>query len=123
MKTCKKCNQEKEFDQFSPSPARKDGLYSYCKSCAVEYQGEHKKIWRAKRVAKLTELKQRPCIDCGGKFPDVAMDFDHVRGEKLFNIGQAVHHDMAWQRLLDEVAKCDIVCANCHRIRSWCHNG
>jgi hypothetical protein len=44
------------------------------------------------------------------------MDFDHVRGEKLFGI--AVNMNISWERLEAEIAKCEIVCANCHRIRT-----
>jgi hypothetical protein len=44
------------------------------------------------------------------------MDFDHVRGEKLFNIGQTL--SVAMPKFLTEISKCDIVCANCHRIRT-----
>jgi len=44
------------------------------------------------------------------------MDFDHVRGVKRFNIAQSIHR--SWPSLQEEMDKCDIVCANCHRIRS-----
>lgn len=57
----------------------------------------------------------KPCADCGGVFPPVCMDFDHVRGEKLCNVAKMGTY--AWSRVLEEIAKCDLVCANCHRIR------
>src|SRR5437016_6236950 len=53
-------------------------------------------------------LKQGPCLDCGKQFPPVAMDFDHVRGMKLRNIGIA----QTLEQLQVEVAKCELVCAN-----------
>jgi hypothetical protein len=58
------------------------------------------------------------CADCGGKFPPVCMHFDHVpeRGQKLFNIGNS---NYALEVTKAEMAKCDIVCANCHAIRTW----
>ncbi len=71
---------------------------------------------RAAFRAKLAELKAGPCTDCGNSYPVVCMDFDHVRGEKLFNIGQAQHAPV--DRLEAELAKCELVCANCHRIRT-----
>ena len=58
-------------------------------------------------------------MDCGGSFPPVCMDFDHVRGEKLFNIGSEARGGVGWERILAEVAKCELVCANCHRIRTY----
>ena len=64
----------------------------------------------------LATKKSDPCMDCGEKFASVAMDFDHVRGEKLTQIS-----DMwSWgrDRVLEEIAKCELVCANCHRVRT-----
>lgn len=57
-----------------------------------------------------------PCSDCGGKFPPECMDFDHVpgRGEKV----APVSHLLGTDGLMAELAKCDLVCANCHRIRT-----
>lgn len=81
-------------------------------------------IQRQKRVRKIhaeriTAMKvNRPCVDCGGSFPPYVMDFDHVRGEKLGNIGDMINRAMNFDRILAEIAKCDLVCANCHRIRS-----
>src|SRR5579872_6584201 len=67
----------------------------------------------------LYQHKASPCMDCGGTFPPVCMDFDHRPGEvKLFPIGK---HGFRFTRdeLLAEIAKCDLVCANCHRIRTF----
>lgn len=81
---------------------------------------EHaRKIVRAtagRRRRWLQGLKDKPCVDCGGTFPPVCMDFDHVRGKKLFSIGPNSH--VAEDRVLKEIAKCDLVCSNCHRIRT-----
>lgn len=74
-------------------------------------------LWRASQRSVIEAAKAKPCADCGGTFPSVVMDFDHVRGDKLFNIGSAgAHHGR--QALLDEIAKCEVVCANCHRLRT-----
>lgn len=58
------------------------------------------------------------CMDCNGSFPSVAMDFDHVRGEKVANIGTLCSAAAPLQKLKDEIAKCELVCANCHRVRT-----
>jgi len=55
-------------------------------------------------------------MDCSGKFPVVCMDFDHVRGKKSFNISAAGPRTP--ESVLREIAKCDVVCSNCHRIRT-----
>lgn len=68
------------------------------------------------RRAMLDALKNVPCMDCGGRFPPVAMDFDHVRGVKLFDVSQ--NWSLPKERVMEEIAKCEVVCANCHRIRT-----
>jgi hypothetical protein len=73
---------------------------------------------KLKARAAIKSAKEVPCLDCGISYPYYVMDFDHVRGEKLFNIGASSH--FGYNKILIEIAKCDIVCANCHRIR--CHS-
>ena len=72
----------------------------------------------ADRIATINSLKDVPCKDCGGRFPSECMDFDHVRGPKLFNVGTCSRNGVSETRLDAEIAKCEIVCANCHRIRT-----
>lgn len=67
-------------------------------------------INRAKNVA---------CLDCGQHYPPYVMDFDHVRGEKLGDISYLVSASIRIDKLFEEIAKCDVVCANCHRIRTY----
>lgn len=58
------------------------------------------------------------CMDCGYRAHPAALDFDHRPGEiKLFNIGEEIGN-RSRQSLWEEIAKCDVVCANCHRIRT-----
>jgi hypothetical protein len=61
-------------------------------------------------------LKAVPCMDCGNLFPPVCMDFDHARGKKHRQISLIVPGSL--DVLFDEIAKCDVVCSNCHRIRT-----
>lgn len=67
-------------------------------------------------LERINKLKARPCQDCGQFFPPEAMDFDHVRGEKIIRVSSMT--TWAWERVLQEVGKCDLVCANCHRTRT-----
>lgn len=72
---------------------------------------------KARWAATLAELKSGPCADCGNRFHPVAMDFDHRDpAEKSFQISKGPKN---LQRVLAEIAKCDLVCANCHRVRTW----
>lgn len=73
----------------------------------------------AERRKFLNQIKNRPCKDCRRRFPSVCMDFDHRRGRKKFAIGKALGCGM--RALAAELAKCDVVCANCHRIRTHLH--
>ena len=67
--------------------------------------------------ARLDPLKEKPCTDCGSTFPVVAMDFDHVRGEKVSSITE-MWAGYSWSEVEAEIAKCELVCANCHRVRT-----
>lgn len=57
----------------------------------------------------------RGCVDCGFKDHPAALDFDHVRGVKLLNVSAAKSIAQADA----EIAKCEVRCANCHRIKTW----
>ncbi len=75
---------------------------------------ESKRAW-------LMSEKNQPCIDCGLIWPSYVMQFDHVpeRGPKLFMVNAATvkqKHTLA--ELKAERAKCDLVCSNCHVIRT-----
>lgn len=74
---------------------------------------------KARNLATVNDLKANPCTDCGGSFPVVCMDFDHVRGEKHADISRMLLTDYPLERILAEIELCELVCANCHRIRSW----
>lgn len=73
--------------------------------------------WQDRRKATLKKMKGDPCADCGLVFPPECMDWDHRHGTlKVFNIGGSATRP--WKDILAEIAKCDLVCANCHRIRT-----
>lgn len=79
------------------------------------------KVKRSRRKKKkwMDSLKQGlPCSDCRGNFPPYVMDWDHVRGEKEFSLGDTLSNNISRERILVEIEKCDLVCANCHRIRT-----
>jgi hypothetical protein len=70
---------------------------------------------RAARVrSRLDALKDKACADCGVKYPPCVMEFDHVRGVKRYCIGTKT---IGRPDLGDEIAKCELRCANCHRLR------
>lgn len=74
--------------------------------------------WTDKRRAFLAGVKLAAgCADCGYAEHHSALHFDHLPGtDKRFNISEGVAY--AWERLASEMAKCEVVCANCHAVRT-----
>jgi hypothetical protein len=78
--------------------------------------------YRAKTKSAMVALRSNPCTDCEGSFPYYVMEFDHVpeRGPKLFTLSSSQHSlGMNSPRIIAEIKKCDLVCANCHKVRTW----
>ena len=75
---------------------------------------------RAVRKAWATGLKAgKPCADCNGTFDPVAMDWDHLPGHtKSFNVSTMAPDTRSEAAILAEIAKCELVCSNCHRVRT-----
>jgi hypothetical protein len=68
---------------------------------------------------RLSEIKEESgCVDCGVK-NHIILDFDHLH-DKKYNISRMIHDGFSWAAIKKEIAKCEVVCANCHRIRT--HN-
>lgn len=106
---CRPCIAEDRRDRYARDPKHAKKL-TYCSRAK-----RNKELWE-----KLRAFKQRPCADCGNTFPEVCMDFDHRDpSKKLEAISRMVHRAVSWERLEAELAKCDLVCSNCHRIRTW----
>lgn len=75
---------------------------------------------RQERIAFVHEMKDRtPCADCGQNFPYYVMDFDHRDGDAKEALVSTLVNSGGMARLLAEIEKCDIVCANCHRERTF----
>ncbi len=75
--------------------------------------------YRERNIRYVNGLKSNPCVDCGHSFDPVCMDFDHREGEeKLRAISKMVRLGNSIVRITREIAKCDLVCSNCHRIRT-----
>lgn len=68
-------------------------------------------------MAWLRALKQSAfCARCGFSGHPEALDFHHVNGaDKDFSIGEAIVKTQSIKRLQKEIAKCEVLCANCHR--------
>lgn len=126
-KTCFKCKRELLSEMFSKNSRRKDGLQTHCKDCQLEYKRSHyernkddylKKSYARKKAYReefLDFLKTQKCKDCGNDDYRV-FEFDHLY-DKKFDISRKIG-GQTLSSLMEEIEKCDIVCANCHRIRT-----
>lgn len=64
-------------------------------------------------------VKSYPCEDCGKDYPHYVMDFDHLpEFDKEMDISQ-MYKWGSWTKVVDEIMKCELVCSNCHRVRTW----
>ncbi len=74
---------------------------------------------RKERIRKfLIEYKTgKPCMDCGQTYPHYVMDFDH-RGDKKFNVSHSINAQYSFKKIQQEIDKCDLICSNCHRVRT-----
>jgi len=71
------------------------------------------------RIEFIRESKNKPCTDCHISYPYYVMDFDHLpQYEKSFEIGRSFVSGRSMEQIKKEIAKCELVCANCHRIRT-----
>lgn len=130
---CNKCSVEKSPEDFHWKDKKNQKRSNQCKSCEREY-GKNWYKNNSKRQVELTKartkksvkekkryvfdyLKKNPCIVCGEKNP-IKLEFDHVRAEKKNSICQLVIDGCGWEALQNEIAKCEVRCANCHKLKT-----
>jgi hypothetical protein len=100
-----------------------------CSKGTIAYHlgpGQKEKTWnrskdlRVANVAKIRKLKEESgCVDCGEMYPHYMLEFDHLPGHEKIGNPTWVARSRSWKSALLEMEKCDIVCANCHKIRTW----
>ena len=129
---CSSCGDTKPIDEFWVKPkGRKSGM---CKPCKREYNTTWYKKNKKRHIQNVVknntryrqelkdftnEKKSVPCKDCGRTFPPEAMDFDHLNASlKIGNVAKMVANAVPLQKVKEEIEKCDVVCATCHRIRT-----
>lgn len=83
-----------------------------------QYYMDRNKRVRKEKSEWLVAQKAKPCKDCGVQYPHYVMDFDHLDGSfKDKEVSVLVNY--GWSRLKAEIEKCELVCSNCHRIRTY----
>ena len=127
-KHCKKCNKILNVESFNKNSKKKDGLQTQCRDCQNSNNRNHyarnKEVYKSnsrkwkfeRKKVFYTWLKTKQCVDCG--ISDIrVLEFDHVRGKKSFDISRKIS-GLLFEELKKEISKCDIVCSNCHKIRT-----
>jgi hypothetical protein len=128
---CGRCSQVKPIKEFAWHRKAKGQRNHYCRACQSVYGKAHYAANRhryldleakRKRARAATRMRfildyfeAHPCVDCGESDP-LVLEFDHLR-DKRFDIGSDLP-DRNWASILAEIAKCEVVCANCHRRRT-----
>ena len=131
MKICSKCGVEKHLDDFANKNGKKE---SRCKACKNAYYREywkrpgtwdkHRERLKSNKQAQIEDNHKlvvdrlaSGCVDCGEQDIRV-LEFDHLpEYEKLANVSNLMSGSR--NKLIEEMNKCDVVCANCHKRRTY----
>lgn len=138
VKKCSKCGISKRFEEFYK---RKTGLrageyYEKCSDCykirgrtyyhqnrdaQLSLAKKRKQKYIEERKELLNQIKNKPCSDCGKIYPPWVMDFDHRDARlKIGNVSYLAFRKLIkFDKIQEEIEKCDLVCANCHRERTY----
>src|SRR2546427_3094171 len=132
MRACTKCGEVKPLDQFPPVRRGEPKLQTWCRGCFAEanarnyrknHEREKARIYKyvaarkadtRRRIAEY--LSTHPCVDCG-ETDIVVLEFDHVR-EKVADVATYANSGRSWERIWAEIEKCEVRCANCHRLKT-----
>lgn len=128
LRSCARCGTLKPQREFHRS---RTGQFSYCTECRRAYDRTYyaergrdarlarMRIWRDEACAWMDEFKAgRACADCGGIFPTCVMHWDHLPGHLKIDAISAMVANRRRELVLEEVKKCELVCANCHVMRT-----
>ncbi len=118
---CANCHRLRTYAAF------KDGLIRFpgfrpsatpAKTAWLQRKREKFRSRREEQMKFLERVRELPCADCGRRFLPVVMEFDHRDPSAKRYAMNTVAGRLRFSRLLEEMAKCDILCTNCHRIRT-----
>jgi hypothetical protein len=138
MKRCSTCGELKEENHFNWRNKEKGRKWGTCKEC----QRSQRKDWyernKQAHIANVRETKKRmiaqgqqyiwdylsihPCVDCGESNP-IVLEFDHISGQKRKAVGDLARQGYSIAAIEEEIAKCVVRCANCHRIKTHRERG
>jgi hypothetical protein len=121
----------KALGDFNKNRSKADGHQSYCRPCSRTTNNmlyrededfrrrirQRNNMWRKELAKRIFEyLLEHPCVDCGERNP-VLLHFDHL-SDKVSGLADLVRHGHSWGKLITEIKKCEVRCANCHTLRT-----
>ena len=117
-KDCIRCGKRRTKKFFGKHTCNTDGLRRWCKQCESNYsktRHPYFRRYRAEKRIKLAEIKASTgCCQCGEKHP-ACLQFHHRDPKKKYKtISRLYAGTWSWERVLEEIKKCDVMCANCH---------
>ena len=114
-------NQGLSYSQIAKELGCSKGTIAYHLGNGVKDKTFARQRDRRNKIRKyLQDYKQQHgCMDCREDYPYYILEFDHrPEHDKLFNLSQS-SAKYSLEQIKTEVAKCDVVCSNCHRLRTW----
>lgn len=121
MRKCKRCGKAKPLKNFA-SAGVVNGKKYYRHLCVPCYSESKQPRKDELRETYLEIKKSSRCEECGNDDFRV-LDFDHIdRETKSFNVGDGMRRGYSLDKIKNEMAKCRVLCANCHRIKTWEEN-
>ena len=135
-KICSKCGPPAQpmqpIENFAIRNRERGTRQAMCKGCQRKYGRTHYQVYRLAYIEKARRrnaeqnrinaafiveyLREHPCVDCG-EGDIVVLEFDHQR-DKVLDISVLSREGYSLDRIRQEIAKCEVVCANCHRRRT-----
>lgn len=130
MKHCAICDRTLPLESFPKNKTKRDGLQTYCRHCKSVYQAKwyqenkqaHKKTVRKRAVRLHSEFsefkKSLRCSKCGEDHP-ATLDFHHIDPSQKEGQLRHMYLNFGKKKFEEELAKCIVLCANCHRKHHW----
>lgn len=134
-KICIKCDLPKDILDYALKSKGKRS--NTCKVCHNLYSKNHYQENKKAHIARahknqknlikrnreyIHNQKDKPCKDCKHKYPPYVMEFDHINHDKEYTVSCMINTSSI-QKIQKEIDKCELVCANCHRIRTFKRKG
>jgi hypothetical protein len=127
-KVCWRCHKERDIEDFALNRCRKDGRQNTCRYCKKELDKEYFTTHREKfekykrkqcqRAREFIEANKIPC-SCGESHTAALMFHHENPREKETSIGLVINLGWSIERIKKEIAKCRVMCLNCHAKLHW----